>query len=70
MSDMLNIVYLERWKLTLNDGSDPAKTVARSHPPVSIGGWKGYLEIFPEGLHMVELIVVTWLFVEGTWNSY
>ncbi len=53
----------------LDDGSIPPKTIARMHPRDIFKGTRSFLEIGPEGLHMTELIVATWVFVEARWND-
>ena len=35
------------------------------HPPQIIRDKEPYLEIFAGGMHMVELIVATWVFVQA-----
>jgi len=51
--------------LFVNDGKTKTE-IARFHQPMlgALSKTKARLEIKPEGMHMVELIVLTWVFVE------
>ncbi|THH26997.1 hypothetical protein EUX98_g7191 [Antrodiella citrinella] len=41
------------------------KTIAKFYPQSAVGaGRNPYLEVQPEGMHMLDIIVITWVFVE------
>jgi len=50
--------------LEVDDETKPAKEIAKFRQGNILKGVKPYLEIHEGGLHMVELIVITWVFVE------
>jgi len=52
-------------RLELNDGSNPPKIIAQQHQRNVLGETKAFLEIDPAGMNILELIVITWVFVEG-----
>jgi len=51
-------------QLFLNDGSNPRKMVAKMYPRNIFTGKKARLEIDAAGLHILETIVITWVYVE------
>ncbi|KAI0081487.1 hypothetical protein K474DRAFT_1703916 [Panus rudis PR-1116 ss-1] len=50
--------------LDVDDGSKPTVKVAQFHQRNILTGRKANLEIFPEGDHMLDLIVITWHYIE------
>ncbi|KAI0081489.1 hypothetical protein K474DRAFT_1350066 [Panus rudis PR-1116 ss-1] len=50
--------------LDLEDRSQPAVTIAEFKQRSILKGRKAYLEIHPQGEHMADLIVITWLYYE------
>jgi hypothetical protein len=51
------------FQLVLNDGSSPAVDVARYNRKL-LTAKDSYLEIFPAGEHMVDEILVTFIYIE------
>ncbi|KAI0081488.1 hypothetical protein K474DRAFT_1578782, partial [Panus rudis PR-1116 ss-1] len=50
--------------VNLEDGNNPTVKVAEYKQRNIFKGEKPYLEIYPEGEHMADLIVITWLYYE------
>ncbi len=56
--------YIHLLQLELNDGFKPAKLIARFKEANLLKGSKSILEIDEAGSHILDLIVITWVFVE------
>jgi len=51
--------------LELDDGSKPPTVVAHFHQKNTFKGTGAALELFPVGEHMLDVIVITWTYVES-----